>query len=382
MPPPVVSVPDVTAATIAQTGAQTSAIGAQTAQQAAAAAAALGQKSTQDAWFNIENALQTAEMVARNVQMLNEWNESRKDRDSWRSRNNAEFATKAAEYDRQTRQALTEKGIAGADTALDRKEVALQDKEFDVAGARAYTGRRSEAARQQAEAEAAGIAGTGVEDYGDYLSTIGARAGDYEKEAQAFTDPLLAATPGSTVSGSRYVSEFDDMAKAAPYARDNRQAEIDAFAHALGQSRDALGNIDIGQAGLNAQMDKINRETQLHGYDQALASAGLTNKGVALGNERANIDDRKADARYQDIFGRLGTQRTLDNIAKSHGRTLTGQQSISFPAGQLLGNLNKSYKTKSNSKAGTGYSFPNYGSIGHNTPYGGTFNPSSRGGGF
>jgi hypothetical protein len=391
MPPSVVSTPDLTAATIAQTGtqaasaaAQTGAITAQTAQQAANWALALKQKQIQDATFNWQNALQTAEMVLRNTQMIYEWDESRKDRNQWQSRNNATFASRAKEYDRQTRQALTEKGIAGADTALDRKEVALQDKEFDVAGARAYTGRRAEAARQQAEEEAAGIAGTGVEDYGNFLGTIGARAADYEKEAQAFTDPLLAATPGSTVSGSRYVSEFDDMAKAAPYARDNRQAEVDAFAYALGQSRDPLNNIEIGQSGLTAQMDKINRESQLHGFDQALASAGLTNKGVALGLERADIDDRKADARYQDIFGRLGAQRDLDRIAQAHPRTLTGQEAITFPAGQLLGNINKSYKTKNTAKdTSPSAVYPVYGTgtPGPQSLGVGTFNPGYAGGG-
>lgn len=389
MPPSIVSVPDVTAATIAQTGtqagsaaAQTAATTAQTAQQAAAAAAALGQKSTQDTWFNIENALQTAEMVARNVQMLNEWNESRKDRDSWKSRNDAEFATKAAEYDRQTRQALTEKGLASADTNIDRRETDLQDKEFDIAGSRAYTGRRATAATDQAEEEAAGLSGAAVDDYQDYLFGLGARAGDYEKEAKDFTDPLLAAAPGSTVSGSRYLSEFDDMAKAASYSRDNRQAEVEAFRQALGDSTNYLSGIDVAQSGLQGQTDKINKEVQLEGLDQALAAAGLQNKGVALGEDRSNLDDKKAEARYQDIFGKLGTQRSLDNIAKSHGRTLTGQQNITFPAGQLLGNINKSYKTKNTGNAGTGYNFPTYGSKGQNTPYGGTFNPSSRGGGF
>ena len=90
MPPSVVSTPDITAATIAQTGtqaassaAQTAATTAQTAQQAASWAAALGQKGAQDAIFNIENALQTAEMVLRNTQMIYEWDESRKDRNQW-----------------------------------------------------------------------------------------------------------------------------------------------------------------------------------------------------------------------------------------------------------------------------------------------------------
>jgi len=322
----------------------------------------------------LSGTIAAAAIIAQTAQMVNEWNERQKDRDAWERRNRNEFNIKDSEFDRQVSQANQEKALIGKAADLDKQETALQDREFDVAGARAYTGRRVEAAKDQLDEETAGIAGSAIEDYENYLFGLGSRAGDYEAEAKAFTDPLLAASPGSTVTGSRYVSEFDDMAKAAPYARDNRKAEIDAFAQALGDSTNYLSGIDIGQAGAEAQGQKIQDEAQIEGLDQALAAAGLTNKKVGISGKRADLDNEQAALKYQDIFGKIGTQRQLQNAAKAEGRTLTGQQSIQFPAGDILGSVNKFYKPTN--------TYPVYGS-GAANPWGvGTYNVGSKAGGF
>jgi len=326
----------------------------------------------------LSGTIAAAAIIAQTAQMVNEWNERQKDRDAWERRNRNEFNIKDSEFDRQVSQANQEKALIGKAADLDKQETALQDREFDVAGARAYTGRRVEAAKDQLDEETAGIAGSAIEDYENYLFGLGSRAGDYEAEAKAFTDPLLAASPGSTVTGSRYVSEFDDMAKAAPYARDNRKAEIDAFAQALGDSTNYLSGIDIGQAGAEAQGQKIQDEAQIEGLDQALAAAGLTNKKVGISGKRADLDNEQAALKYQDIFGKIGTQRQLQNAAKAEGRTLTGQQSIQFPAGNILGNMNRLYKTMPTSAAAT---FPVYGTGAANSYGVGTFNPGHAGGG-
>jgi hypothetical protein len=326
----------------------------------------------------LSGTIAAASIIAQTAQMMNEWNERQKDRDAWERRNTNEFNIKSSEFDRQLNQARQEQALIGQAANLDKQEVALQDREFDIAGARAYTGRRTEAAKDQLDEETAGIAGSAVEDFENYLFGLGSRAGDYEAEAKAFTDPLLAASPGSTVSGSRYVSEFDDMAKAASYARDDRKAEIDAFAQALGDSTNYLSGIDVGQAGAEAQSQKIQDEARIEGLDQALAAAGLTNKRVGISGKRADLDNKQADLKYQDIFGKIGSQRRLQNAAKAEGRTLTGQQSIQFPAGNILGNVDRLYKTMSTPAA----TFPIYGS-GAANPYGvGTYNTGSKAGGF
>lgn len=328
--------------------------------------------------FGFDGALMAAAIVAQTAEMVNNWNERQKDRDAWERRNRNEFSIRDSEFDRQVSQANQERALIGRGAALDKQEAALQDREFDIAGARAYTGRRVEAAKDQLDEETAGIAGSAIEDYENYLFGLGSRAGDYEAEAKAFTDPLLAAAPGSTVTGSRYGSEFDDMAKAAPYARDNRQAEIDAFAQALGDSTNYLSGIDIGQAGAEAQREKIQDEARIEGLDQSLAAAGLANRRVGIGSKRADLDNEQAALRYQDIFGKINTNRRLQNAARAEGRTLTGQQSITFPAGKILGSINKAYKptdtgdtaTTTIDRTGPLYGYGNYQSYGGRS-YGG-----------
>ena len=168
------------------------------------------------------------------------------------------------------------------------------------------------------------------------------------------------------------------MAKAASYARDDRKAEIDAFAQALGDSTNYLSGIDVGQAGAEAQSQKIQDEARIEGLDQALAAAGLTNKKVGISGKRADLDSQQAALKYQDIFGKIGTQRQLQNAARAEGRTLTGQQSIQFPAGNILGNVDRFYKTMSTPAA----TFPVYGSGAANKWGVGTYNTGSKAGGF
>ena len=328
---------------------------------------------------NAEQILQTTEMIAQLYQTVKEWDEAEKTRRQWEARNSAEFGAKASEYNRQRSNAATQRDLALKNIGLDRTgiglgkdkvdldkdrvdihedQLALKDKEFDVAGAAAGTERAGVGALKQAEEEAAGIAGTGVQGVKDYLNSLTARAGDYEDEAKAFTDPLIAAAPGTTVSGSRYGGDFAAASGPEAYARDSRKAEIAAFAEAMSESTDPLANIDIGRSGLGAQQDKINREMGLAGSDQSLAGAGLRNKGVALSknelgldrkglnidlaalgldSSRTNINTGLKNSQYADIAGRLASQGKLDKIAQSYPLTLHGQQSVMFPAAQMLG---------------------------------------------
>ena len=390
----------------------------QTAQQAAAAAAAAAQGWT----ANIEQGLQTAQMIASLVQTITEWDEAEATKRQWEARNSADFATKARQRTNEMTGAKTQLDLAKENIGLDRKDIgfgkdkvnlgddrlgiqedqlALRDKEFDIASAAAGTERAGVGALEQAEEEAAGIAGTGVRDVENYLNSLGARAGDYEDEAKAFTDPLLAAAPGTTVGGSRYGGDFNAASGAEAYARDSRKAEIAAFAEAMGESTDSLAGIDIGRSGLGAQQDKINREMGLAGADQSLAGAGLRNEGVKLSEDeididrkglgidmsslgvdsaRTNLNQQLKDSQYMDIFHKLATQGHLDRTAQAYPKTLHGQQSVMFPAAQMLGQGSrlagqfKPPKTQIKSQA-TSSSYPPQG-------YGGSYGGLSYGGGF
>ena len=395
----------------------TAAITAQTAQQAAAAYA----QETRGWAANIEQGLQTAQMIASLAQTIIQWNEAEATKRQWEARNSAEFGVKAGERARQLGNAGTQLGLAKSSIGLDRGDIdlsadkvglgqnrldiqedqlALRDKEFDIASAAASTERAGVGALEQAEEEAANIGGRSVRDYDRFLTSISARAGDYEDEAKAFTDPLLAAAPGTTVSGSRYGGDFAAASGPEAYARDDRKAAIAAFAEAMGQSTDYLAGIDIAQSGVNAQQDKINREMGLAGSDQSLAGAGLRNKGVKLSGDeididrkglgidmaalgldksRTNINASLRDSQYADIAGKLATQGALDSIAQAYPKTLHGQQSVMFPAAQMLGagadlvGQFKPPKTKIKSQA-TSSSYPPYG-------YGGSYGGLSYGDG-
>jgi len=356
---------------------------------------------------NAEFVLQTGHMLAALYQTYKEWDEAERTKRQWEARNSAEFGVKAGERARQLGNAGTQLGLAKSSIGLDRTgiglgkdkvdldkdrvdlskdrvdlgedrvdihedQLALKDKEFDVAGAAAATERAGVGAVKQAEEEAAKVGGRSVRDVENYLNSLTARAGDYEDEAKAFTDPLIAAAPGTTVGGSRYGVDFAAASGPEAYARDSRKAEIAAFAEAMSESTDPLAGIDIAQSGVNAQQDKINREMGLAGSDQSLAGAGLRNKGVALSKDELDIDrkgldiDRKGldiddkglgidlaalgldlsrtnintslkDSQYADIAGKLASQGRLDSIAQAHPLTLHGQQSVMFPAAQMLG---------------------------------------------
>jgi hypothetical protein len=417
--------PLTSAAVAAQTVAQG---GMSAAQIASDAAIAVGQEKAaglRSIFETAEQALQTAQMIAALYQTIKEWDTAEKTRRQWEARNSAEFGAKASEYNRQRSNAATQRDLALKNIGLDRTGIGLgkdkvyldkdrvdihedqldlKDKEFDVAGAAAGTERAGVGALEQAEEEAAGIAGTGVQGVKDYLNSLTARAGDYEDEAKAFTDPLIAAAPGTTVGGSRYGGDFAAASGPEAYARDSRKAEIAAFAEAMSESTDPLANIDIGRSGLGAQQDKINREMGLAGSDQNLAGAGLRNKGVALSknelgldrkglnidlaalgldSSRTNINTGLKNSQYADIAGRLASQGQLDRIAQAYPLTLHGQQSVMFPAAQMLGTgadlvgQFKPSKTKISPNA-----YGTYGSGARNSYGVGTYNPKSGAGGF
>ena len=417
--------PLTSAAVAAQTVAQG---GMSAAQIASDAAIAVGQEKAaglRSIFETAEQALQTAQMIAALYQTIKEWDTAEKTRRQWEARNSAEFGAKASEYNRQQHNAATQRDLALKNIGLDRTGIGLgkdkvyldkdrvdihedqldlKDKEFDVAGAAAGTERAGVGALEQAEEEAAGIAGTGVQGVKDYLNSLTHRVDDYEDEAKAFTDPLIAAAPGTTVSGSRYGGDFAAASGPEAYARDSRKAEIAAFAEAMSESTDPLANIDIGRSGLGAQQDKIDTEMRLAGSDQNLAGAGLRNKGVALSknelgldrkglnidlaalgldSSRTNINTGLKNSQYADIAGRLASQGQLDRIAQAYPLTLHGQQSVMFPAAQMLGagadlvGQFKPSKTKISPNA-----YGTYGSGARNSYGVGTYNPKSGAGGF
>ena len=324
-------------------------------------------------------AAQTLMMAAQWVETLKEYKDARESKAQWESRNTAEYAQKGYQRTNELNNAKKQLDLSLGNIGLDKKDIGLstdkvglnqekldvqedklglEDQQFDVAGAAAATERAGVGALEQAKEEAAGIAGTGVSGVENYLNSLGARAGDYEDEAKAFTDPLLAAAPGTTVGGSRYGGDFAAASGAEAYARDSRKAEIAAFAEAMGESTDSLAGIDIGRSGLGAQQDKISKEMGLAGADQSLAAAGLRNEGVKLSEDeldidrkglgidlsslgvdssRANLNTQLKHSQYDDIYHKLGSQGQLDRIAQMYPKTLRGQQMVQFPASQLMG---------------------------------------------
>ena len=327
----------------------------------------------------VEQGLQTAQMIASLAQTITEWTEAEQTRDQWISRNTGEFGVKENQRDNERTNALAQQGLSKEGQDLDREDIdlsrdkiwqnqdrvdvenvrrGLNEDQFKVDNAAARTKRDATGATEYAEEGAAGIAGTSVANMHDYLGALGARSGEYEDEAKAFTDPLLAAAPGTTVSGSRYGGDFTAASGAEAYARDSRKAEIAAFATAMGESTDSLAGIDMGRATQGAQQDRINREVGLGGADQSLASAGLRNKITMLGEkdtdidklalntdlaslmvdkDRVTLDQRMDNTKMTDLINSLNSQDQLDKIAKGHSKTLQGQQSVMFPAAKLLG---------------------------------------------
>lgn len=320
--------------------------------------------------------LGTAAIVAQTTAMVYEWNQREKDRNAWQRRNSAEFSIKDSELTRKSNQATQELGLAGKRSALEREAAGISDKRMDVASAQSLTDRSVDAATKQAEEEAASIGGRSIRDYNRFLTSIGARAGDYEDEAQAFTDPLLAAAPGSTVGGSRYGGDFGAASSASPHARDTRKSDIAAFAAAMGDSTNSLAGIDIAQSGLQAQEEKISKEAGLASSDQSLALSGIASKLTGLDKKKANLNDLLAQLNYDNTRGQIDTSRLMDKAAQAEGRTLTGQQANPFPIGRVLGNVAKlDFSTPAN--------FPVYGTggSGARNPYGvGTYNPGAKGG--
>ena len=338
--------------------------------------------------MDLATVAQTTMLAAQWVEKIKEYEDARKTRFQWENRNSDEYRVKEAQRTKDESIAGRQLGIAREQIGLDAKEtglsrdkvglnkerldiqedkLALDDQQFDIANAAAATERAGVGAVEQAEDEAAGIAGTAVDNYTYALNNLSGTQGQLEGESFSFVDPLLTySVPGSTVSGSRYGTDFQSASRASPHARDDRNAEIAAFAEAMKRSTDSLAGVDIGQAGLGAQKSKITKEMGLAGADQSLASAGLRNEGVSLSNDMLGIDSRglgidmsslglgskrgdlerdTKQLQYEDITNRLNSQRQLDSIAQSYPNTLRGQQAVQFPASQLMGNLT-SYMSK------------------------------------
>lgn len=391
--------------------------------------------------FDAATALQTAMLAAQWVETMKEYEDARETRNQWESRNSAEFGVKAGQRGKEAAISAEQLAIDRAASSLDRSDIGLgerkvgldrerlidkekeieldrdridqafkktkeEEKMFNIAGAGALTEREAAGAIAAAEEDAAGIAGTGARDMARYLEWLPAHAKSFEDEAKAFTDPLLSGVPGTTVTGSRYNSDFASAQGPAAYARDNRMAEIDAFAAAMNQSRDPLANIGLGQASKDAQMQRISKEMGLAGADQSLAGAGLKEKIRKIGEDDLNIDrkdldlalsgigidrrgldidlsslgldksrtglsDRKASARHRSVTDALASQAALDSIAAAHPKTLRGQQSVTFPGSSLLGttaDLVDAFKPKQTQvtidRTGPKYGYGNYQSYG------------------
>ena len=383
---------------------------------------------------DLATAAQTVALGLQWIETMKEYDDARETRKQWKSRNTEEYAQKATQRTNEMTGAKTQLDLALANIGLDKKDIglgkdkvgleedradlgedkldiaedklALDDQQFDIANAIARTKRDATGATEYAEEEAAGVAGTAVDDMRSYLGSLGARTGEYVDEAKAFTDPLLAAAPGTTVGGSRYGGDFAAASGPSAYARDSRKAEIAAFAAAMGESTNSLSGIDMGKATQGAQQDRINREVGLAGADQSLAAAGLRNEGVKLSGDEVDVDregldiDRegldidlsalgidssRADlnkqlkhSQYSDIFHKLASQGQLDRIAQKYPNTLRGQQFIQFPTSQLMNDA-AGFVDKLKTPT-TQVSYGTYGS-GARNPYGvGTFNPGAKGG--
>ena len=277
--------------------------------------------------------------VAQTVQLVNQWNEQAKDAAAWRARNAQEFSAGDAERLRQQNILRDEEALANQKFNLQKNQLGLESKQFDIAAAQSQVGRMADAAIEQSKEESAGAAGRAVKEFTDYYNSLGARAGDYVDEAKDFTDPLIAAAPGSTVTGSRYSSDFETASGPASWARDPRKAEIAAYATALAEAPTRLSGIGIAQAGQAAQEEEIARERQLAGLDTALASAGVSQQLRDLGGAKTDLEKAMSDLARLDKSQGLTYQQKLSNIARSYGRTLKGQQNPQLPVASVLGNI-------------------------------------------
>lgn len=277
--------------------------------------------------------------VAQTVQLVNQWNEQRKDADQWIARNSSEFSAGDAERARQQAMLIKEGDLANQKFNLQKTQLNTQSKSFDIAAAQSQIGRMADAAIEQSKEESAGAAGRSVAEFTNFYNSLAARAGDYIDEASDFTDPLIAAAPASTVTGSRYSSDFESAAGPASYARDPRKAELAAYATALAEAPTKLSGIGIAQAGQAAQEEEIARERNLAGLDTALAAAGVDQQLRDIAGSKTDLERAMSDLARLDKSQGLTYQQKLSNIARSYGRTLKGQQNPQLPVASILGNI-------------------------------------------
>ena len=279
--------------------------------------------------------------VAQTVQMVNQWNEQRKDASAWQSRNSQEYAAKLNYRSNKEASGRLEKQLADQKVDLDNRVSDTGRKSFRLAYDRAGTDNRLDQAITQARDDAAGVAGRSLDEFEDYSQTLTARANEYVDEAKAFSDPLLAAAPGSTVKGNRFSTGFASAAAADPDALDPRKAELAAYSEALSKAPGFLSGIDISQSGLNANMENIQRKEALERSDQNFAAAGIQDQLANYSREKGDMQKRANQFSLDDLYRDNAFALRMDNIARANPRTLKGQQNPQMPIGDVLGNISR-----------------------------------------
>ncbi len=282
-----------------------------------------------------------AATAAQTIQMVNEWNEQRKDASAWQSRNSQEYAAKLNYRSDKEATGRLQKQLADQKVDLENRVSDTGRKSFRLAYDRAGTDNRVDQAITQAQDDAAGVAGRSLDEFEDYSQTLTARANEYVDEAKAFTDPLLAAAPGSTVKGNRFTTGFQTAASADPDAVDPRKAELAAYSEALSKAPSFLSGIDIAQSGLNANMENIQRKEGLERSDQNYAAAGIQDQLANYSREKGDLQKRANQFSLDDLYRDNAFALRMDNIARANPRTLKGQQNPQMPIGNVLSNISR-----------------------------------------
>ena len=279
--------------------------------------------------------------AAQTVQMVNQWNEERKDAAAWAARNTQEFDAKQLYRTGKETRGRLEKQLADQKVDLENRVSDTGRKSFRLAYDRAGTDNRVDQAITQAQDDAAGVAGRSLDEFEDYSQTLTARANEYVDEAKAFTDPLLAAAPGSTVKGNRFTTGFKTAANADPDAVDPRKAELAAYSEALSKAPSFLSGIDIAQSGLNANMENIQRKEGLERSDQNYAAAGIQDQLANYSREKGDLQKRSNQFSLDDLYADTAFANHMDKIARSNSRTLKNQQNPQIPIGNVLSNISR-----------------------------------------
>ena len=279
--------------------------------------------------------------AAQTIQMVNEWNEQRKDASAWQSRNTQEFAAKENYRTGKEDRGRLEKQLSDQKVDLENRVSDTGRKSFRLAFDRAGTDSRVDQATTQAQDDAAGVAGRSLDEFEDYSRTLTSRANEYVDESKAFTDPLLAAAPGSTVKGNRFTTGFKAAANADPDAVDPRKAELAAYSEALSKAPSFLSGIDIAQSGLNANMENIQRKEGLERSDQNYAAAGIQDQLANYSREKGDLQKRANQFSLDDLYADTAFAGTMDKIARANSRTLKNQQNPQIPIGNVLANISR-----------------------------------------